>query len=85
MAQVTEVRLVDDHDGGDAHESLNFTLDNKQYEMDLSEQHAAQLRDSFAPFITAARRAGNSATTRTRRAPTAQTSRTRTDTADIRQ
>ena len=67
MAQVTEVRLVDDLDGGNADESVDFTVDNKRYQMDLSEKNAARLREILAPFIAAARRAGGSTTTRTRR------------------
>ena len=36
MAQVTKIRLVDDLDGGNAHESVDFTIDNNSYQMDLS-------------------------------------------------
>ena len=32
MAQVTEIRLVDDLDGGNADESVDFTVDNKRYQ-----------------------------------------------------
>jgi hypothetical protein len=85
MAQVTEVRLVDDLDGGSADESVAFAIDSKHYEMDLSEKHAAQLRDVLAPFIAAARRAGGSATIRTRRTTVARTSDPREDTAAIRE
>ena len=67
MAQVTAVRLVDDLDGGHADESVEFTVDNKRYQMDLSEKNAARLREILAPFIAAARRAGGPATTRSRR------------------
>ena len=61
MAQITQVKLVDDLDGGEAAESVSFSLDGKTYEIDLSEKHAAALRDAFAPFIGGARRAGNAA------------------------
>ena len=61
MAQITEVRLLDDLDGGEAAESVAFSLDGKSYEIDLSEKHAAALRDAFAPFVSSARRAGGSA------------------------
>ena len=67
MAQVTAVRLVDDLDGGHADESVEFTVDNKRYQMDLSEKNAARLREILAPFIAAARRASGPATTRSRR------------------
>ena len=58
MAQITEVRLLDDLDGGEAAGSVSFSLDGKSYEIDLNEKHAAALRDAFAPFIGSARRAG---------------------------
>src|SRR4051812_49976984 len=61
MAQITEVRLLDDLDGGEAAESVSFSLDGKSYEIDLNEKHAAALRDAFAPFIGSARRAGGAA------------------------
>ena len=61
MAQITQVTLVDDLDGGEAAESVSFSLDGKTYEIDLSAKHAAALRDAFAPFISGARRAGNAA------------------------
>jgi nucleoid-associated protein Lsr2 len=38
MAQATRVRLVDDLDGGNADESVDFTVDNNRYQMDLSEK-----------------------------------------------
>ena len=71
MAQVTKTRLVDDLDGGSADESVDFTIDNNRYQMDLNEKNAARLREVLAPFIAAARRAGGSTTTRTRRSTTA--------------
>jgi len=67
MAQVTEVRLVDDLDGGHADESVDFTVDNKRYQIDLSEKNATRLREILAPFIAAARRSGGSTTARSRR------------------
>lgn len=87
MAQVTEVRLVDDIDGGTAAETVAFGLDNKNYEIDLSEKHAAKLRDILAPFVGAARRATGSSTTRARRtpAPAARPSGSREETAGIRE
>ena len=62
MAQITEVRLLDDLDGGEAAESVSFSLDGKSYEIDLNEKHAAALRDAFAPFVGSARRAGGPVT-----------------------
>lgn len=57
MATQTTVRLVDDLDGSDAVETIEFTVDGKDYEIDLSEVHVDQLRDALAEFVAAARRA----------------------------
>ena len=86
MAQVTETRLVDDLDGGNADESVDFTVDNNRYQMDLSERNAARLREVLAPFIAAARRAGGSTTTRSRRSTiAARPAGAGADTAAIRE
>ncbi len=84
MAQITEVRLVDDLDGGEAAESVAFSIDGKFYEIDLSEKHAAALRDALAPFVGSARRAsGGTAVTRPKAA--ARSGRRREETAAIRE
>ncbi len=56
MAQITEVRLVDDLDKSEASETVTFGLDGVEYEIDLSDDHARALRESFADFIPAARK-----------------------------
>lgn len=58
MAQRKTVLLVDDLDGSDADESLEFGLDGVSYEIDLTDAHASALRDALTPFITHARRTG---------------------------
>lgn len=58
MAQKVQVMLVDDIDGSAADQTVAFALDGASYEIDLSDQHAAQLRDAFAPWVGAARKAG---------------------------
>lgn len=58
MAQRVHVVLVDDIDGGDAAETVSFALDGVDYEIDLSEPHAGQLREALAPYIGHARRTG---------------------------
>jgi Lsr2 len=85
MAQITEVRLLDDLDGGEAAESVAFSLDGKSYEIDLSEKHAAALRDAFAPFVSSARRAGGSAVASRQRMSTRAAGRPREQTAAIRE
>jgi len=56
VAQHVEVTLVDDIDGSVAAETVSFGLDGRQFDIDLSADHAAQLRDVLAEFVAAARR-----------------------------
>ncbi|PRY16009.1 histone-like nucleoid-structuring protein Lsr2 [Kineococcus rhizosphaerae] len=58
MAQKVQVLLVDDIDAGEATETLTFSLDGVNYEIDLSDEHAAALREAFAPWVGHARRVG---------------------------
>ncbi len=58
MAQIREIRLVDDLDGDVADETVEFGVDGKNYEIDLSTANAKKLRDALAEFIASARRAG---------------------------
>ena len=59
MAQQVQTRLVDDLDGSEADETVTFALAGRQYEIDLSGENAARLRDSLASFVAAARRGGS--------------------------
>jgi hypothetical protein len=61
MAQKVEVLLVDDIDGGEADETVSFSLDGTSYEIDLSKKNAAKLRDGLEPFVAGARRARRTA------------------------
>jgi hypothetical protein len=58
MAQKVEVRLVDDLDGGSADETVTFSLDGNEYEIDLSDEHATALRGEVWQYVQAARRVG---------------------------
>jgi hypothetical protein len=55
MATRTIVHLEDDLSGGEAEESVTFTLDGRSFEIDLSEKNAEQLRQLLAPYISAGR------------------------------
>ncbi|WP_114907361.1 histone-like nucleoid-structuring protein Lsr2 [Ornithinimicrobium murale] len=66
MAQRVQVILVDDMDGGEATETVEFALDGVTYEVDLSNANAAKLRDSLAQWIGVARRSGGRRQTRRR-------------------
>ena len=61
MAQKVDVKYVDDLDGSAASGTVSFALDGRSYEIDLSEDNAARLRDSLASFVAAGRRSGTSA------------------------
>ncbi|HET9826891.1 MAG TPA: Lsr2 family protein [Nocardioidaceae bacterium] len=58
MAQRVNVVLVDDIDGTEADETVSFALDGVDYEIDLSDEHAGELRDSISLYIGHARRTG---------------------------
>jgi hypothetical protein len=58
VAKQTTVTLVDDLDGNEADEQVEFSVDGKVYEIDLSAANSAKLRDALAPFVSAARRTG---------------------------
>jgi hypothetical protein len=58
MAQTVIVQLTDDIDGGEADETISFSLNGKTYEIDLSAENAERLREAFAPFIEKGRRSG---------------------------
>lgn len=58
MARKVSVVLVDDLDESEATQTISFSLDGSSYEIDLNDVHAGQLRDAFAPWVGAARRAG---------------------------
>ena len=58
MAQKVTVKLVDDLDGSEAGETVEFGLDGAFYEIDLSEDNAERLRDALAEYVEHARRSG---------------------------
>ena len=58
MAQKTIVQLIDDIDGGEAHESVSFGLDGVEYTIDLSEENAERLREGLGAFVDRAQRVG---------------------------
>jgi hypothetical protein len=58
VAQKVETRLVDDLDGSEAVETVSFMADGREYEIDLSAENAAKLRDGLAEFVAAGRRLG---------------------------
>ena len=62
MAQKVHVLLVCDlhEEETEGAETVGFGLDGSSYEIDVCDEHAAGLRDAFAGYVGAARRAGRS-------------------------
>jgi hypothetical protein len=66
VAQLVTTSLIDDRDGSVASQTVSFALDGKNYEIDLNDRHADQLREALAPYVAAARRVGGGAARATR-------------------
>lgn len=58
MAQRVHIVLEDDVDGSEAAETVSFGLDGVNYEIDLSADNAAKLRNDLAAWTGHARRIG---------------------------
>jgi hypothetical protein len=56
MAKKTIVLLEDDIDGSEANETISFALGGTEYEIDLNEGHANELREALARFTNAGRK-----------------------------
>lgn len=52
MAKETITRLIDDIDGGVAHETVTFALDGHLYQIDLSSKNAKRLRAELATYVS---------------------------------
>ena len=68
MATRTLVSLIDDLDGGEADETVEFGLDGVTYQIDLSGENAEELRDALAQYVEHSRRAGGRKRSNTRAA-----------------
>ncbi|MEV6774174.1 Lsr2 family protein [Nocardia sp. NPDC051030] len=61
MAKKVTVTLVDDYDGeSKADETVFFSIDGNEYEIDLSIKNAGKLRESLEPWTDKARKVGRS-------------------------
>ncbi|MEV6374835.1 histone-like nucleoid-structuring protein Lsr2 [Micromonospora musae] len=82
MATQTVVLLTDDIDHStDNVDSHQFALDGVEYEIDLSGQNAARLREALAPYVAAGRRLPKR---RAARRPSAGARKGRADDAVVR-
>lgn len=78
MASITTVQLVDDTDGTEASETVNFGIDGVQYEIDLNDKNAAALREALDEWTKAARRAGGRKSRNSRPMPNRDLNQVRT-------
>ena len=62
MAQSVQIILEDDLEGGPAEETVQFGVDGRQYEIDLSTANAEKLREALRPFAAAGRRTQSKST-----------------------
>jgi Lsr2 len=66
LAQQTSINLIDDLTGGQAAETVRFSLDGSNFEIDLNKKNAAALRKALGDFVANARRSTTPAKTRGR-------------------
>jgi antitoxin (DNA-binding transcriptional repressor) of toxin-antitoxin stability system len=87
MAQKVQVLLVCDlHDDEvEGTETVSFGLDGSSYEIDVCDAHAAELRNAFASYVGAARRAGRASVAARRGRPAAKAGGGNQRVAEIRE
>jgi hypothetical protein len=84
MAQRVVTELTDDTNGKPADETVTFSLDGREYEIDLTSKNAAALRKAFDVYVGNGRRIGGR---RPRSAPAGGSSRSKSalDTKAVRE
>jgi hypothetical protein len=80
MATKTKVVLIDDLTGDPADTTMKFSLDKTEYEIDLSNDNAAELRETLSRYVNA----GRTAPRARRRAMTGKAAYTGYDPAAVR-
>jgi hypothetical protein len=69
MAKKVITTLEDDLDGSEANETITFSIDGAEYEIDLNDAHANELREAMKKYTSVARKtAGRARPTRRRTA-----------------
>lgn len=58
MAKQTITKVLDDLDGSEADETVQFSVDGNLFEIDLTAGHASELREFLATYIDAGTRVG---------------------------
>lgn len=83
--RVVETVLTDDLTGKKAAETIKFSLDGQDYEIDLSRTNAKKLRSELAPYVEAGRKVKRSKSTRKTASRRKSGSNGQGDTAAIRE
>lgn len=78
MATRIVIELIDDLDGSEATETVRFALDGHEYQIDLGDQNADELRGELMRFVEAARK------TTTAKAPAVRRLTSAVDTKAVR-
>lgn len=73
MAQRVEILLVDDVDGSEATQTVRFGLDGMEFEIDLNDAHADEMRSAIDKFVNVARRKGGKSRAARPKAPAGKT------------
>ncbi len=68
MSRLTRVTLTDDLDGSVPAQTVRFALGGVGYEIDLTDEHASELRKALAPYVAVGRRRTVGRTTASARA-----------------
>ena len=69
MTKKIHVHLIDDLDASEASETIQFEVDGRAYEIDLSSHNAQKFRSEIAPYIEHARKVATFARRRGRAGP----------------
>jgi Lsr2 len=86
VATQTKVELIDDLTGDKADETVLFGIDGREFEIDLSRDHAGELRDNLARYLAKARRVGKlTAVSTTSKRTSSGQRQSREQTASIRE
>ncbi|WP_063001659.1 histone-like nucleoid-structuring protein Lsr2 [Nocardia mikamii] len=84
MAKKVVVELIDDFDGkSKAEETVSFSIDGVEYEIDLSNKNARKLRGALEEWTAAARKVGRYS--RAKAKPTTRTAADKQQTGAIRE
>lgn len=60
MAQKVLIEVIDDIDGSKAAKSVSFSIDGKNFEIDLSDSNLQKFSEAMDPWISKARKTGGS-------------------------